>query len=245
MFRFPWPVTRVIQALRARSPQKIAQMVPGSTKVETSRKKVPKVEKKFRLLVVTLFYFSTFPTGPRVAIDPDPHKVYSFETLGRTLSGLLGSWPGILFPVWGTGSIASQEVLGTSLVFFGIPGLKCPNDSCEGPRRWQASTEFLLLILTWWTLGYLDFLLWGLFRSPQPYNLSEKYWRYTSNLYSSTPPICSAVPCWLLSFGERETPQYTSNLYCNTPPICTAVRLLFVPAIFLGKYQRLGVPESS
>ena len=80
--------------------------------------------------------------------------------------------------------------------------------------------------------------------TPNPYNLSEKYWQYTSNLYRSTPPICNAVPCWLLNFG-RETPQYTSNLYRNTPPICTAVCLPFVPAILLGKYQGLGVPERS
>ena len=50
-------------------------------------------------------------------------------------------------------------------------------------------------------------------------------WQYNSNLFRSTPPICNAVPCWLLSFGERETPQYTSNFYCSMPPICTAVRL--------------------
>ena len=81
--------------------------------------------------------------------------------------------------------------------------------------------------------------------TPSPYNLSEKYWRYTSNLYHSMPPICSAVPRWLLSFGERETPQYTSNLYCSTSPICTAVRLPFVPGILLRKYQKVGVPESS
>ena len=80
---------------------------------------------------------------------------------------------------------------------------------------------------------------------PYPYNVSEKYWRYTSNLYCSTPPICNAVPRWLLSFGERETPQYTSNLCCSTPPIGTAVRFPFVPAILLRKYQGLGVPESS
>ena len=81
--------------------------------------------------------------------------------------------------------------------------------------------------------------------TPNPYNLSEKYWRYTSNLYRSTLPICNAVPRWLQSFGERETPQYTSNLYSNTPPICTAVHLRFVLAILLSKYQGLGVPESS
>ena len=72
--------------------------------------------------------------------------------------------------------------------------------------------------------------------TPNPYNVSEKYWRYTSNVYRSTSPICNAVPRWLLSFGEIETPQYTFNLYCSTPPICTAVRLPFVPAILLRKY---------
>ena len=81
--------------------------------------------------------------------------------------------------------------------------------------------------------------------TPNPYNVSEKHWRYTSNLHRSTPPICNAVSRWLLSFGERETPRSTSNLYGNTPPICTAVRLPSVPAILLRKYQGLGVPESS
>ena len=148
-----------------------------------------------------------------------------------------------------------------------------------------------------------------------PYNLSEKCWQYTSNLYRNTPPICNAVPCWLLSLKDRETPQYTSYfggcpndpwpeyfcksiaiqvgsvswyklvlhvllaakrrayfcksiaiemggvwryfskvsgsgldswyLYRSTPPICTAVCLTFVPAILLGKYQWLGVAETS
>ena len=58
--------------------------------------------------------------------------------------------------------------------------------------------------------------------TPNPYNLSEKYWQYTSNLYHSTPPICNAVPCWLLSLEERAMPQYTSHL---------------IPAILLRKYQ--------
>ena len=56
--------------------------------------------------------------------------------------------------------------------------------------------------------------------------------QYTSNLYGSTPPICIAVLCWLLSFEERETPQYASHLYRNTPPICTAVRPPFVRQYF-------------
>ena len=57
--------------------------------------------------------------------------------------------------------------------------------------------------------------------TPNPYNLSEKYWQYTSNLYHSTPPICNAVPYWPPSLEERETPQYTSHLCRSTPPICT------------------------
>ena len=67
------------------------------------------------------------------------------------------------------------------------------------------------------------YFVWGTYDrnsgAPNLYNLSEKYWQYTSNLYRSTPPICNAVPCWLLSSGERETPQYTSKLYRSTPPI--------------------------
>ena len=88
-------------------------------------------------------------------------------------------------------------------------------------------------------------------KTPNPYNLSEKYWRYTSNLHRSTPPICNAVPRWLPSLEEREVPQCTSNLYCSTPPICTAVRHPFVPAILLREYQWLPgwgfreVPEQS
>ena len=71
--------------------------------------------------------------------------------------------------------------------------------------------------------------------TPNRCNLSEKYWQCTSNLYRSTPPICNAVPCRLLSLEERETPQCASYLYRNTPPICTAVRLPFVPALLFEK----------
>ena len=63
---------------------------------------------------------------------------------------------------------------------------------------------------------------------PQPLLVYKKVLQYTSNLYGSTPPICIAVPSWLLSLEERETQQYTSHLYCSKPPICTAVRLPFV-----------------
>ena len=77
--------------------------------------------------------------------------------------------------------------------------------------------------------------------TPNLHNLFEKYWQCTSNLYRSTHPICNAVPCRLLSLEERETPQYASHLYCSTPPICTAVRLPFVPALLLRKYQGWGV----
>ena len=69
--------------------------------------------------------------------------------------------------------------------------------------------------------------------TPNPHNLSGKYWQYTSNLYRSTRPICNAVPCRLLSFEERETPQYTSYLYRSTPPICTG-------SAFERTYQWLG-----
>ena len=54
------------------------------------------------------------------------------------------------------------------------------------------------------------------------------------------PPICMAVPSWLLSLEKRETQQYTSHLYCSTPPICTAVRLPFV-RITLEKVLGVGV----
>ena len=36
------------------------------------------------------------------------------------------------------------------------------------------------------------------------------------------------MPSWPLSLEERETQQYTSRLYCSAPPVCTAVRLPFV-----------------
>ena len=65
--------------------------------------------------------------------------------------------------------------------------------------------------------------------TPNPYNLSKKCWQYTSNSYCSTLPICKAVPRWLLSLEERETPQYTTNLCCSTPPICTVVQLHLYP----------------
>ena len=79
--------------------------------------------------------------------------------------------------------------------------------------------------------------------TPNPYKSSKS--TGNTNLYRRAPPICNAVSCWLLSLEEREPPQYTSNLYCSTPPICTAMRLPFVPAMLLRKYQWLGVPESS
>ena len=56
------------------------------------------------------------------------------------------------------------------------------------------------------------------FGNPNPYNLSERVWQYTSKLYSSTPPICIAVLSLLLSVEEWETPQYASHLYSSTPP---------------------------
>ena len=66
--------------------------------------------------------------------------------------------------------------------------------------------------------------------APNPYNLSGKH---------STPPMCNAVPCWLLNFGVRETLQYTSNLhasyevflYRSTPPISTGDLFERIPRV--------------
>ena len=72
--------------------------------------------------------------------------------------------------------------------------------------------------------------------TPNPYNVSEKYWRYTSNLYRSM-----ASKLWRKGNAAVHLQfvlQYASHLY-------PAVRLPFVPAILLRKYQGLGVPESS
>ena len=82
------------------------------------------------------------------------------------------------------------------------------------------------------TLTRIALHCWAMFRKPQPLPVSEKVRQYTSNLYGSTPPICTALLSWLLSFEERETLQYTSHLYCSTPPICTAVRPPFVRQYF-------------
>ena len=84
-------------------------------------------------------------------------------------------------------------------------------------------------------MHFLQLLIREKYRSCMYLYCPRWYWRYTSNLYRSTPHICNSVPRWLLSFGERETPQYTSNLCCSTPLICTAVP--FVPVILLRKYQ--------
>ena len=58
------------------------------------------------------------------------------------------------------------------------------------------------------------------FQKPQPLLASEKVLQYTSNLYGSMPPICIAVPSWLLSL-EKWKPN-------SAPPFSTAVRLPFV-----------------
>ena len=67
-------------------------------------------------------------------------------------------------------------------------------------------------------------LRWRLTLSDQPLPVSEKVRQYTSNLYGSTPPICTAMLSWLLSFEERETlairlpfvRQYAPHLYGST-----------------------------
>ena len=105
----------------------------------------------------------------------------------------------------------------------------------ENPDPWDMSSgHFLTNCLS---QSMVVELIGNCSGAPDPSNLSEKYWQYISNLYCSTPPICNAVPCWLLNFGERKRR--------STPPICTAVRLPFVPAMLVRKYQGLGVPESS
>ena len=72
-----------------------------------------------------------------------------------------------------------------------------------------------------------------------PYNLSAKYWQYTSNLYHCAPRICNAVPCWLLSLEEREMPQYASERNRSTPPICTGNTFEKIPIV--GGFRK--VPE--
>ena len=70
---------------------------------------------------------------------------------------------------------------------------------------------------------------WAVLRSPKPHNWVKIYCNkppICTTLYCM-PPICKAVPYWLLNFKEREC--------CNTPPTFTAIRLLavrlpFVPA---------------
>ena len=52
-------------------------------------------------------------------------------------------------------------------------------------------------------------------QKPQPVLVSEKVLQYTSNLHRNMPPICVAVPCWLLSL----------EMYGSMPPISTAVLL--------------------
>ena len=130
--------------------------------------------------------------------------------------------------------------------------------SSQQMRRFSSPTHSLELesseFTTYWEQGRDSMLPLHAANSghclgaPNPYDLSQRYWQYTSNLYRrAPPPICSTAPCWLLSFEERETPQHTSNLYCSAPPICTAVRLPFVSAILLRKYSGWGfrkVPES-
>ena len=83
-------------------------------------------------------------------------------------------------------------------------------------------------------------LQWALFRNPRPVQLVWEVLAVDLRFVPQyAPPICNAVPCWLLNFGERETPQYTSNLYRRYASI-PANRLPFVPAILLRKYRGWG-----
>ena len=57
------------------------------------------------------------------------------------------------------------------------------------------------------------------------------------------PPICIALPSWLLNLEERQIPRYTSQMYCDTPPISTAVHLPFVPVGGSGKFLSYGAHQ--
>ena len=92
--------------------------------------------------------------------------------------------------------------------------------------------ESVLVIESVWGLqgqGLHSIGIWALFKNPQPVQHVEKILQCTSDLYRNTPPICNAMPCWLLSFEEREmapkchnTPPICTTLYCRTPHICTS-----------------------
>ena len=82
--------------------------------------------------------------------------------------------------------------------------------------------------------------------TPTPIGLEESMAVHLRFVRQYPPPICIAGPSWLLSLEERETQQYTSHLYCSTPPICTAVRLPFVRQHFgenTGDWGHRKVPD--
>ena len=69
------------------------------------------------------------------------------------------------------------------------------------------------------------------FRNPQPVQLVKKVLAvHLQFVPQYAPPICNALPCWLLNLGERESR--------SAPPICTAVHLLFVPQYASHLYRR-------
>ena len=127
------------------------------------------------------------------------------------------------------GRLAVPKAIQILPLYWGNPNI----NNLEGPPKLFRSACFAAVSLRFGGQNSLAIFFGTVQEPPARTTLSEKYWQYTSNLHRSTPPICNAVPCWLLSLEERETPQCTSHLYRSTPPICTAVRLSFVPALLL------------
>ena len=84
---------------------------------------------------------------------------------------------------------------------------------------------------------------WGLFSSCQPVQLVWKVLVvHLQFVPRYAPPLCNAVPHWLLSFGEKETPQYASYLYRSTPSICTGITFEKIPG-FGGSGEFLNYPS--
>ena len=85
------------------------------------------------------------------------------------------------------------------------------------------------------------------------YNASEKYWRYTSNLYRSTPPRlqrCASLASKLWRKGNAAVYlqfvlQHGSHLYRSKPPICTGDTFEKIPGLGgSGKFLNLqGCPS--
>ena len=85
-----------------------------------------------------------------------------------------------------------------------------------------------------------SFPLWERFRNPQPVQLVWKSTGSTPPIRTAVrPPVCNAVPCWLVSLWRKENAavhlqfvaQYASNLYRSTPPICAGDTFGKIPGV--------------